>query len=76
MLLLICSLYQILVMTELFKTVYLNYDKSTFLIDLVKHSGSGKLYIELKQLIHEKIETTDIQVIKISSSIAGFILIT
>jgi len=53
-------------MKEILETTQLEFEKSSFLIDLVKHE-SGKLYIEIVQTIHPDQETS--QTIKINPSI-------
>lgn len=58
-------------MKKILKTKLLEYEKSAFLIELVKHS-SGKLYIEISQTISEEKEIT--QTIKINPSILDDVL--
>jgi len=53
-------------MKEILETSQLEFDKSAFLIDLVKHE-SGKLYIEITQTINPDRDV--IQTIKINPSI-------
>jgi hypothetical protein len=59
-------------MEEILKTTLLEFDKSTFLIDLVKHY-SGKQYIRILQIIHDE-ETNIKRTIKINPSILSDIL--
>ena len=54
-----------LIMEEIIKSSLLEYDKSTFLIDLIKH-GTGTNYIKIQQSIKGK---SQYQELKINSSI-------
>jgi len=58
-------------MKEILETTQLEFDKSAFLIDLVKHD-SGNLYIEIVQTIHN--ENSGKQSIKINPEILTDIL--
>ncbi len=51
-------------MAEKLKTTLLECDKSTFIIDLIKHTN-GQLYIEVEQIIHLANDTNEAQKIKI-----------
>jgi len=53
-------------MEEIVKTVHLEYEKSAFLIDLVKHNN-GQLFVEIVQTINS--ENKIVQSIKINPSI-------
>lgn len=53
-------------MKEILETTHLEFDKSAFLIDLVKHK-SGQLYIEISQTINN--EKTGAQLIKLNPSV-------
>lgn len=53
-------------MRKILETKQLEFDKSSFLIDLIQHD-SGSLYIEILQCIHN--EKSDGQTIKINPSI-------
>lgn len=55
-------------MEENLKTVLLEYEKSSFLIDLVKHK-SGNLYIAVEQIIYINKNTSESQKIKINPSV-------
>jgi len=58
-------------MKNILETTLLEFDKSSFLIDLVKHD-SGKLYIQIVQTINDR--GNDIQTIKINPSIVTDLL--
>ncbi len=60
-------------MREIIKTSLLEYDKSTFLIDLVKH-GNGQLYINIQQSIHIDDKPSLQQEIKINPSVLDEII--
>lgn len=60
-------------MEETLDTVLLEYDKSTFIIDLVKHSN-GKLYIAVEQIVHGLNHENYSQKIKINPSILDDII--
>ena len=62
-------------MAEILKTTLLEYDKSTFIIDLIKHVN-GQLYIEVEQIIHFANHTNQAQKIKINPSILDDIIAT
>jgi hypothetical protein len=50
-------------MKQLLETTLLEYEKSTFLVDLIKHD-SGQLYVQIKQTIHhegDRFESHDIK---------------
>jgi hypothetical protein len=53
---------------EKLNTTLLEYDKSTFIIDLIKHSN-GQLYIAVEQIIHLDNNVHQSQKIKINPSI-------
>jgi hypothetical protein len=53
-------------MKDILETVPLEFDRSAFLIDLVKHSN-GSLYIEITQTIYN--DNKDGQTIKINPSV-------
>lgn len=55
-------------MEEILKTTLLEYGKSTFLLDLVKHN-SGRQYIKILQTIHKDQDINIQQEIKINPSI-------
>jgi len=55
-------------MEEILKTILLEYEKSTFLIDLVKHN-TDNVYISVQQIIHQKDGISESQKIKINPSI-------
>jgi hypothetical protein len=55
-------------MEETIRTTLLEYNKSTFLIDLVKHSN-GLVYIAIQQTVQHSKEKAEIQKIKINPSI-------
>ena len=55
-------------MKEILKTTLLEFDKSTFLIDLVKHEG-GKIYISILQTIHLNEQPPMQQEIRINPSL-------
>lgn len=61
-------------MEEIIQTTLIEFDKSSFLIDLIKHD-SGKLYIEIQQTIHIGKDNWERQRIKINPSILDDILI-
>jgi hypothetical protein len=58
-------------MKEILETTLLEFDKSCFLIDLVKHR-SGKLYVELLQTINTR--NTQKQTIRINPSVFSDII--
>ena len=58
-------------MKQILETKLLEYEKSAFLVELVKHSG-GKLYIEISQTISDEKDVT--QSIKINPSILDDVL--
>lgn len=60
-------------MKEIIKTSLLEFEKSTFLIDLVKHSN-GQLYITIQQSIHLNDNPTIQQEIKINPSVLDEII--
>lgn len=62
-------------MPEILKTTLLEYDKSTLIIDLIKHAN-GHLYIEVEQVIHFANHTSQAQKIKINPSILDDIITT
>jgi hypothetical protein len=55
-------------MQEIIKTTLLEYDKSTFLVDLVKHDN-GHLFITIEQTVHAGSDKDISQVIKINPAI-------
>ena len=55
-------------MDEKLQTTLLEYDKSTFLLDLVKHSN-GILYVSVLQTIHLDKDKSEIHKIKINPTI-------
>ena len=55
-------------MEEKLQTTLLEYDKSTFLLDLVKHSN-GILYVSVQQTIHLDKDKSEIHKIKINPTI-------
>ena len=55
-------------MQEIIKTTLLEYDKSTFLVDLVKHDN-GQLFITIEQTVHVGSDKDISQVIKINPAI-------
>ena len=55
-------------MEEKLQTTLLEYDKSTFLLDLVKHSN-GILYVSVLQTIHLDKDKSEIHKIKINPTI-------
>jgi hypothetical protein len=59
-------------MEEILKTTLLEFDKSAFIIDLVKHSN-GKQYIRILQTIQDD-ETTNKRAIKINPSLLSELL--
>ncbi|HEY8688945.1 MAG TPA: hypothetical protein VIM07_06890 [Chitinophagaceae bacterium] len=62
-------------MQEIIKTILLEYDKSTFIIDIIKHSNE-QLYIEVDQTIHLENDINQFQKIKINPSILDDIIET
>ncbi|MCF8302732.1 MAG: hypothetical protein K9I94_05595 [Bacteroidales bacterium] len=60
-------------MNEIINTTQVECDKSTFLVDLVKHE-SGRLYIEIMQIID--MDKGDKQIIKINPTILNDIIRT
>jgi hypothetical protein len=60
-------------MKEIIETSLLEFEKSTFLIDLVKH-GKGQLYIHIQQSIHRDDMPTIQQEIKINPSVLDEII--
>jgi hypothetical protein len=64
-------------MEEILSTISLEYDKSTFIIDVVKHSNE-QLYIAIEQIIHLHLTDKDnqSQKIKINPSILDDIIET
>lgn len=60
-------------MEEIIKTTLLEFDKSSFLIDLVKHTN-GKLYVSIQQTVHLDKDNWERQTIKINPSILDDIL--
>ena len=62
-------------MTEVIKTKLLEFEKSTFLVELVKTSNE-KLYISLKQTVHKEGINIEPQEIKINPSIFPDLLAT
>jgi len=60
-------------MEEILKTTLLEYDKSTFLIDLVRHN-SGGLYVEIQQTINLIDNRPNVQKIKINPSVIDDII--
>lgn len=62
-------------MDETLDTVLLEYDKSTFIIDLIKHSN-GQLYIAVEQILHRLNQENYSQKIKINPSILDDIIET
>lgn len=60
-------------MKEILKTTLLEFDKSTFLIDLVKHDNE-KLYISIHQTIQQKDSSLVKQEIKINPSLLDDVL--
>ncbi len=61
-----------LAMEEILKTTLLEYEKSAFLIDFVKHS-SGKKYVSITQTIHDE-ESDHLRTIKINPSLLSDIV--
>ena len=61
-------------MEEKLKTIQLEYDKSTFLIDLIKASNE-QFYVSVEQIIHIK-DNNSSQTIKINPSILNDIIET
>ncbi len=59
-------------MDEILKTTLLEYERSAFVIDLVKH-GSGKQYIQILQTIREE-ESDHKRAIKINPSLLSDII--
>ncbi len=59
-------------MEEILKTTLLEFEKSTFIIDLVKHSSS-KQYIQILQVIQDE-ETINKRVIKINPTLLSDLL--
>lgn len=59
-------------MEEILKTTLLEFEKSAFIIDLVKHN-SGKQYIRILQTIHDE-ETNNKRAIKINPSLLSDLL--
>jgi hypothetical protein len=59
-------------MEEILKTTLLEFEKSAFIIDLVKHD-SGKQYIRILQTIHDE-ETNSKRAIKINPSLLSDLL--
>ncbi|MEO0311855.1 MAG: hypothetical protein RIQ89_1512 [Bacteroidota bacterium] len=55
-------------MNEILQTTLLEYEKSTFLIDLVKHSNQ-KLFIQIMQTVQHENEPATQQEIKINPSV-------
>lgn len=55
-------------MEEILKTTLLEFERSTFLIDLVQHQ-TGNLYIAIKQIVHLDNDIKESQTIKINPSI-------
>lgn len=55
-------------MDEILQTTLLEYDKSTFLLDLVKHSN-GKLYVSMLQTIQLGRDNYETHIIKINPTI-------
>jgi len=55
-------------MDEKLQTTLLEYDKSTFLLDLIKHSN-GILYVAIQQTIHLDKDKSEIHKIKINPTI-------
>jgi hypothetical protein len=62
-------------MEEIIKTIQLEYEKSSFLIDLVKHQN-GKLFISINQIVHKENGGNISQEIKINPAILDDILST
>lgn len=60
-------------MEENLKTIQLEYEKSSFLIDLVKHN-SGNLYVAVEQIIYLNKNTSESQKIKINPSVLSDII--
>ena len=58
-------------MTEIFKTTHLEFDKSSFLIDIVIHNN-GKKYVEVNQIIHQ--DNSGKSSIKINPSVLNEII--
>ena len=61
-------------MDEKLQTTLLEYDKSTFLLDLIKHSN-GKLYVAIQQTIHLDKDNYEIHKIKINPTILQDIIV-
>ncbi|MFZ4741721.1 MAG: hypothetical protein ACOYLE_11215 [Bacteroidales bacterium] len=60
-------------MEDILKTILLEYEKSTFLIDLVKHNNDN-VYISVQQIIHQKDGISESQKIKINPSFLNNII--
>lgn len=60
-------------MEEIIKTTLIEFDKSSFLVDLVKHTN-GKLYIAIQQTVHLDKNNFERKTIKINPSILDDIL--
>jgi hypothetical protein len=58
---------------EILKSILLEYDRSTFLVDLLKHS-TGVKYISIQQSIEANKNTSSSQKIKINPAILGDII--
>jgi len=55
-------------MKDIIETKQIESGNSSFLIDLIKH-GSGSLYVEILQILHEKEEHDFRQIIKINPTV-------
>ncbi len=60
-------------MEERLETTLLEYDKSTFIIDLIRHS-SGQMYLAVEQIVHLDNNVNQSQKIKINPSILDDII--